>query len=309
MLTLKDLELVQSVASTGSLSAAARSLHISQSAASQRLSGLKDRLDVEVFDRSRGALSLTPAGERLLAAAEVVSAQIQSALNDLSRLRADRAPHLRLTTQCYTCYRWLPFIIRALSNEYAELTIDVVPEATDRPYDALAAHDVDLAIVSNPQQDARFVSHELFVDELFAVAHRDHPLAARSYINAERLAKEPLIVYTGAKHAVVEEILKPAGISDYRLVQVRITEAIIELARARRGIAVIAGWALDDIPDTEALRRIRITRGGFKRTWRAVTSTQGDAKHVASFLKHMRRIGRQLKRPDWRAALREEFPA
>ncbi|MEM7503279.1 MAG: LysR family transcriptional regulator [Pseudomonadota bacterium] len=309
MLTLKDLELVRSVAHTGSLSAAAKSLHISQSAASQRLSSLRDRLDVEVFDRTGGVLRLTSAGNRLLVAAEAVSTQIRSALNDLAELRVDHRPHLSLTTQCYTCYRWLPFIIRGLSDEHTDLTVDVVPEATDRPYDALASRDVDLAIVSNPQLDARFESHDLFVDELFAVVHRDHPLAARKHVSAARLAQEPLIVYTGAKHAVVEEVLKPAGISDYRLIQVRITEALIELARAGRGVAVIAGWALDDIPDTEALQPVRITRSGFKRTWRAVTAKQADAKHVASFLKHMRRIGRHLKRPDWRSTLRTEFPA
>lgn len=309
MLTLKDLELVRGVAETGSLSAAAKRLHISQSAASQRLRSLKERLEVDVFTRSRGALHLTLAGERLLSAEEAVSAQIQSALNDLERLRADRAPRLSITTQCYTCYRWLPFIIRAMSDEYPDLSVDVVPEATDRPYDALAAHDVDLAIVSNPQPGAQFRNDDLFVDELFAVVHRHHALADRSSVSAKRLAEEPLIVYTGAKHAIVEEVLKPAGISEYRLVQVRITEAIIELARAGRGIAIIAGWALDDIQDADVLRPVRITQRGFKRTWRAVSTKQADARQVASFLKHMRRIGRRLKQPGWRASLRAEFPS
>ena len=302
MLTIKDLELVRAIARLESLTAAAQSLHITQSAASQRLKSLTERLGTDVFDRRRGRLEITAAGRRLREAADVVTGEIDSALRDLKCIAQHEQDTLRITTQCYTCYRWLPFVMRSMTAAFPRLAIDVVPEATDRPYDALAANEVDVAIVSNPQKGAKFPSYDLFGDELYAVVHTGHPLAKRKILMPKDFSTQTLILYTGNRHAVVNAILTPNRIVDYEVVQVRITEAIIELARAGRGIAVLAGWALDDIAEARNLKAIRITRGGYKRTWRAVVA--GDkTPPIEHFLTQLRRIGEALAQPNWRPRL------
>lgn len=306
MVTIKDLELVRSVAKHGSLTAASRELYISQSAASQRLKNLSERLNVTVFERRAGGLKMTAAGRRLHAAAQVIAQELRATRQDLSELSRHDDGTLRIATQCFTCYRWLPFVIRSMTAEYPRLAVDVVPAATDRPYDALKKHDIDIAVVSTAESHSGLTTFDLFGDEFFAVMNETHPLANRSFLTPQNFSGQSLILYTGARHAIVDLVLEPARVSGFDVVQVRITEAIVELARAGRGIAIIAGWALDDLAEKQGLKAVRITRGGFRRTWRAVIAGQATPP-ITTFVDELRRIGSALQNPSWRAALRPGY--
>jgi LysR family transcriptional regulator for metE and metH len=306
MLTIKDLDLVRYVADSGSLTVAARQLHVSQSAVSQRLTNLQARLGTTLIERRDGRMQLTSAGHRVFKASKVIADELNSTMNDLNRHSQQEGGELRIATQCFTCYRWLPFVINAMREDHPSLSVDVVPEATDSPYEALRKKQIDVAIVSNPIANSEFVEQDLFSDELFAVMHASHDLANEKYLDAARFIDETLILYTGDSHAIVEDILTPANVTQYKMIQVRITEAIIELARSGQGIAVIAGWALDDIAEANELSAVRITKSGFKRNWRAVIGTDRNDEHVDSLIRRVRTVGAAIRNTSWRKKLRAE---
>lgn len=308
MITTKELELVRFLAETGSLTAASIRLHISQPAASQRLSSLQERLDTSLFQRQNGTLQPTAAGERLLAAAIVVTDELQAAVFDIEELSQRHEDQLRISTQCYTCYRWLPFVIRNMRQDYPLLYVDVVPEATDDIHGAIRTRQLDVGIVSGPVGNPDYSEYELFSDEFFAVMHEDHALAGYPHLDAADFIGQTLVLYTGNRHAVVEEILAPAKVSDYRIIQVRITEAIIELVRAGQGIAVIAGWALDDMDETEMLRAVRITENGFIRNWKAVVREGCNPDYADALVRHVRSTGAVIQDRSWRKRLRAMAP-
>jgi LysR family transcriptional regulator for metE and metH len=279
-------------------------MHVSQPAVSKRLSNLQERVGSRVFVRKDGLMRATAVGERLLAAAGAVDREISAAREDIARILERRGQHLRLTTQCYTCYRWLPFVIRDMRNLHPDLELDVIPDATDNPYAALEENRCDLAIVSNPIADSGLREIELFSDELYAVMSVEHALAKRKFLNPSNLAEQTFVLYTGAHHPIVEDILRPAGIEPARIIQVRITEAIVELARAGQGIAVLAGWAFNDLEDTRGLVAVRITRGGFRRTWRAVVGRTCPEEYVLSLVECLRATGTVLGASGWRERIR-----
>ena len=128
----------------------------------------------------------------------------------------------------------------------------------------------------------------------------DHTLATRQFLNPANFSAETLVLYTGTQHPIVEEILHPAGIEPGRIIQVRITEAIVELARAGQGIAVLAGWAYNDLENTRGLTAVRITRGGFRRSWRAVIGRDCPVEYAGSLVDCIQRTGRALAGDDWR---------
>lgn len=253
-------------------------------------------------------MQLTEAGHRVYAASNIVADELRSVMCDINNIAQQRNEQLRIATQCYTCYRWLPFVINAMRADYPLLSVDVVPEATDTPYEALRRNQIDVAIVSNPIGNSEFAEQELFSDELFAVMHAKHKLATEKYLTAEQFSEQTLILYTSDRHAIVDKVLDPANVTGYRIIQVRITEAIIELARSGQGIAVIVGWALDDIVETEGLVAVRITKSGLQRSWRAVVGADRNEEHVGSFLRGVRQIGTAIQNPAWRGTLRENFP-
>jgi LysR family transcriptional regulator for metE and metH len=305
---MKDLELIRHVADSGSLTVAARQLHMTQSAVSQRLGKLHARLGIKLIERRDGLMQLTAAGHRVHAASKLIAAELGSTVADINKLSRQQGDELRIATQCYTCYRWLPFVIRAMREDHPLLSVDVVPEATDTPYDALRKDRIDIAIVSNSTAKKEFEERELFSDELFAVMNSTHELANERYLDAVQFAGQTLVLYTGDSHPIVDDVLAPQNITQFKIIQVRITEAIIELARSGQGIAIIAGWALDDFDDTEGLIAVRITKTGFKRKWRAVIAADRNEDYVESFLDSVQTIGTTIQNRAWRKKLRERLP-
>ena len=210
-LELKDLRLIRYTAETGSLTGAAHNLHVTQSAASQRLAAIQKRLNLTLFEKAAGGWRATAAGERLVEAARRVEAELERSFDDIRRAEDAAATRIRIATQCYTCYRWLPFVIRSVHARHPDTTVDVAPEATEAPYEALRDSRIDVAIVSDPRPPGDLRSERLFDDELLAVMAGDHPLAKRQFVTPANFRDEAVIVYTGRRHAIVEEILRPAG--------------------------------------------------------------------------------------------------
>ena len=303
LIQTRDLELLRYIAEDGSLTSAARRMHLSQPAISQRLAKLQKRFGVTLFERKGGVMRATAVGDRLVSASRVVRKELEAASADIDRLLDRRRQHLRITTQCYTCYRWLPFVIRDMQRSHPSLILDVVPEATRSPYEALAEGHVDIAIVSDSKIDADFEYHDLFEDELFAVMNTEHPLAGRKTLSPRHFSDQTLVLYTGDDHPVLDEILHPAGVTPGRLIEVQITEAIVELARSGQGIAVLAGWAIDDLDDRNGLTAVRITRAGFRRTWRAAVSGDCAKDRAKSFIRCVRDTANIMRHQDWRREL------
>lgn len=299
---LKDLELVRHIAQAGSVTGAAALSNVSQPAASQRLLTLQNRLDATLFSRETGVMRPTQEGELLVTAANAIHRQLEQVAEDLANCHRQRVTRLRVATQCYTVYRWLPLVIRSLLAEFPDLEVDVIPEATDRTADAINCDELDVALVNRPPPCSASAT-ALFEDEMFAVVSRSHPLASCTIIEPDQFVDQTLLLYTGEKHAVVEEVLKPAGVAVPRVVQIRITEAIVELARAGKGIAVLAGWVINDLPESDQLVRLRITRGGFLRRWYAITNPAAPPEYVDAFMHSVKGIGNSLQMPDWRARM------
>src|SRR4051794_16005639 len=128
-LEIRHFRLVQAVANEGSMTRAASRLHHTQPALSHQLAALEERLQSRLFQRTSRGMVLTDAGAQLLQSAEVV-------LEELDRVAerfqggAARPAILRLSTECYTCYHWLPSRIRTFEERFPNVEVRVVVEAT-----------------------------------------------------------------------------------------------------------------------------------------------------------------------------------
>src|SRR4051812_27217064 len=110
VLETKHMRMVLAVCEHGSLTRAGRDLFLSQPALSQQLLLLERRLGTPLFHRVGKRMVPTAAGMRLAAAARTVVAEIDSIEAELLRLASGQESLLRLGTQCYTAFHWLPSI-------------------------------------------------------------------------------------------------------------------------------------------------------------------------------------------------------
>lgn len=291
-LSVADLRLVASVAEQGNLTRAAEVLHISQSALSHRLKKLEHRAGAPLFLRLGRRMVPTPAGARLAESARGILAEITRAGEEVRRIARGKGMLLRVSTECYTCYHWLPAALRALSDAMPELEVQIVTSATRHPIPSLLNGDLDLAIVSEPVNDARVRTEPLFEDELVAVVPPGHRLAGRAHVEAADFAEETLVAYVSdpAENTLMKEVLRPAGVMPKRVMEVQVTEAIIELVRSGVGVAALASWAVEPHVRSGVLSSMRITAGGLRREWRAAVLAYRNSPS------HTREIARLLSR-------------
>jgi LysR family transcriptional regulator, regulator for metE and metH len=82
-LEIRHLKLVAAIAETGSVTRAGNQLHLTQSALSHQLRDAEEQLGARLFERLKGTMTLTAAGERLLKSARTVIEELERAEKDI----------------------------------------------------------------------------------------------------------------------------------------------------------------------------------------------------------------------------------
>jgi LysR family transcriptional regulator, regulator for metE and metH len=285
-LEIKHLRLVSAIARTGSVTRAGDLLNLSQSALSHQLRDIEDRLGASLFHRVGKRMVLTTAGDALLRAATQVLEIVGRTEDEIRKAGKSEAGLLRITTQCYTCYHWLPGLLKEYRLRHPNVEVQVDADATPRPIKSLLDGRIDLAIVSDRVRDRRLVERPLFDDELLVIMSPGHRLAGRASIDPEDFADETLIIYPPKDEStILQRVLAPAGVTPKALQQVQLSEAIIELVKAGLGLAAMARWSIEPYVRSGALKTARLTKKGFKRRWgAAMLRDMAAAPHARDFI-------------------------
>lgn len=273
LLETRDLRLVLALSQTASATRAARLLHVSQSAVSHQLRSLEQRLGTLLFARRARALNITQAGERILQLAHQVLPPLLQAELDLKRGLAAPRLTLRVATECYTAYYWLPSAIAALASRHPDVDLILASDVTADIGSALQDQRIDLGLCVGPAARKRgFELEPLFRDELVLVVSPAHRLAARPYVQGSDLVCETLILNEVPKQQRerVRSAIFRGSEGFARVSRVPITEAILELVRAGQGVSILPEFTLRRQLAQGELASVRLTRKGLPRAWTGV---------------------------------------
>jgi LysR family transcriptional regulator for metE and metH len=293
-LEVRTLRLVTAIAEEGSVTRAAGRLHLTQSAVSHQLREIETRLKTPLFLRLKKRMVPTPAGERLLASAKSLLAEVARVEGDLARLASDREGVLRLATECYTCYHWVPPVLAEYARMRPHVDVSILANETRHPLDSLLDGKLDVGILSTPTADGRISQTPLFTDEMVAIMSPSHPLARKERIRPQDFAGETLVLYTGPDDSTLyQRVLVPAGVAPRQLIVVQLTEAIVQMVKAGLGIGCLARWAVEHEVAAGELAAVRLSGGGLKRRWYAATLRAASGiGYVQDFVKLLARSGR-----------------
>jgi LysR family transcriptional regulator for metE and metH len=278
-LEVRHLKLLVTVAEEGSVTEAGKRLHLTQSALSHQLRDAEEKLGTALFLRLGRKMVLTPAGERLIACARRVLCELSDTEVQIEGLNGGARGEIRLSTECYTCYHWLPPVLQKFHGKFSKVEVNIVASATSDPAAALLEGKLDVAIISCPPRNKSLRATPMFEDELVLVMSPKHRLAVASQVRPKDLETETVLIYPPREEStLINKLLKPAGVEAQRVIEVPLTEAIVELAAAGTGIGFLARWAV--APAVEAGKvAIRPLGGrGFRRQWYAVTMRNQPAR-------------------------------
>jgi LysR family transcriptional regulator for metE and metH len=281
------LKLLSAVADAGSVTEAGKRLYLTQSALSHQLRDAEEKLGTALFLRLGRKMVLTPAGEKLLVSARRVLEDLGSAEAQIEGLNGGSRGVIRLSTECYTCYHWLPPLLKKFHSKFAKVEVNIDAAATADPAASLLEGKLDVAVMSCPPRNKSLRVTAMFEDELVIVMAPGHRLAASSHVQPRDLAQETVLIYPPREEStLLRKVLQPAGVQPQRVLEVPLTEAIIEMAAAGTGIGFLARWAV--APQVEAGRVVTrpLRSRGFKRQWHAVTlRKQLTTPYLEEFLK------------------------
>lgn len=288
---IRHLRLIKAIVEEGGVTRASARLHLTQSALSHQLREAENRLGARLFLRTGRRLVLTEAGRRLHELALDVLPRIDGAEERIREMARGETGVIRLSTECYTSYHWLPALMRRFRLVYPRVELKIVMEATHRPLEKLLAGELDLAVTSDPVEDPRIRYVKLFRDEMVAVVPESHPWAGRSCVEAEDFADQHLIIHSPPMETVSvhQFVLAPAGVSPKSVVALPLTEAAVEMVRAEMGVTVMARWALRPYLRLGGLTTVRVGSKGLRRDhFIAVPSDRRLPEYVDRFIEFLR---------------------
>ena len=270
---VKHFKLVRAIYEQGSLSAAASTLHLTQSALSHQLKNLEEDCGQQLFLREGKRLLLTLAGERFLEAAHDVLPSLERLSQDLKQIASGETGRIRVSTECYTTFMWLPQILPLFQARYPSVEVEIVPLISDTLLDELSAGKVDVAIRMSSAK-APYKSHALFKDELKVYMHSAHKLVKQNTVSAQDLADETLVVCPVAKKRLLQSLFYDTDYSPKRVIDMPLNEAVLAWCAAKLGVCVMADWAVADMVARYDLVTKPLAMPWMKRTWHAATLDQ-----------------------------------
>jgi molybdate transport repressor ModE-like protein len=283
---LAALDLLVSVAQSGSIRQAALRHHISQPAASVRIRELERVLGLRLVERATTGARLTPDGLAIVGWAEQVLGAMRVLTSGAQALRLDQNSQLRLAASLTVAEYLLPGWLAPL---YASrpTAVSLRMANSEEVAELFGRDEVDLGFVEGSSLPSGLQGRTVYRDELVVVVSPQHPWAhRRTPLRAAMLAAAPLVsreVGSGTRQ-VLEVALAEYGLTPLVAVEFSSTTAIKAAVAAGLGPAVLSKLAVSaELLDRRLVaiecRELLLTRS-IRAVWRTRTTLTPLAKEL-----------------------------
>ncbi|NJO21649.1 MAG: LysR family transcriptional regulator [Sphingomonadales bacterium] len=190
MPSLQQLRYLVAVADTLHFRRAAEMTHVTQPTLSGQLRELEERLSVQLVERSRTRVVLTPIGEAIAARARTVLRDVQDITELAKHGQSLFGGTIRLGTLHSLGPYLLPHILPELHQTYPKLKLYVREALPQTLLGGLDEGRLDILLFPLPVRGADLQTARLFREPLLIVAPSDHRLAAHDHVERSDLKGE-----------------------------------------------------------------------------------------------------------------------
>ena len=308
-ITLTQLHSFLAVFRTGSVTAAADELIVTQPSVSAAVTALSREVGVGLTERVGRSIRPSPAGEAFAPyAADVIGLLEQGAR--AAREAAEAAGReLRIGAVTTAGEHIVPPLIEAFSASHPEIALSVDVGNRQRVFERVRSHRTDVALGGRPPSEG--VVGEPFLDNpIVIITTPDDPLAGKRSVPIEELGDRPwLLREEGSGTRMMTEEFLAAHELRPRILTLGSNGAIKQAARAGLGVSFQSRLAAELEIDLGLLATIEVAAPLPRRRWYLLRPAHGPVRRtVEAFLEFVRREGRDaVERAAAAARAREEM--
>ncbi|ADU99060.1 LysR family transcriptional regulator [Alicycliphilus denitrificans] len=274
-LDLRALRSFVTVASAGSISSAAHSLHIAQPALSVQIKQLEEQLGAALFDRHPRGVVLTAVGERLLGHAVEILRRVDVAYDDVRQAVDQPSGRVAIALpQSVAKFVTVP-LVQAVVRQWPQIHLQMVEMSSGYIPQQLLHGLVDIGMTFGTEDDARMRFMHVLQEELAFVTtaqqlarHRGGPDDDATHMTLHDAARFPMVLPTTTQslRRVLDAYMAKAGVAPRIVVEVNTIHEILALVAAGIGSTILSFAAVHDMLAARQLLALPVGRPAMSRS-------------------------------------------
>ncbi len=280
--TLRQLRVFESAARHLSLTRAAEELHLTVPAVSIQVRQLEGHAKAALFERAGRRLHLTQAGEEVLAHTREVLAHIRGAEEAIAELDALGRGLLDVAVISAGDH-FFPWLVAAFREDHPGIRVRITVQNRDELLERLAAHEMDLAVMSHPPSGPGFAATAFAPHPHVIVAAPGHALAGRRRVPLAALAGAPLLTREAgsATRLAMDQAFAEGGVVPRIEMEIASNETIKQAVAAGLGIGFLSAHAVRNEVERGTLAVVDVQGFPVMRQWYVVRRSERRLPRIA----------------------------
>jgi len=243
---LRQLEILQAIAETGSFTACGRKLHVSQSAISRQILLLEEELGEPLFLRVGRQVRMTAAAESLVQLGQRVFLDVRETVGAITDRTRELRGTLRLAGGMTVCLYVFPPLLKHLRRVHPHLDVRLTVATAGQSVQEIRGGRVDTGLLTLPVEESDLVTVPVLREELLLVTPPTHHLAKRRKVASKDLAFLPFILFErgSATRRVIDSFFAGENIEPTIVMDTENVEIIKAMVKTGLGVGIVPYQAI-----------------------------------------------------------------
>lgn len=193
-MTIVQMQYILAVARWGSFTMAAEKCFVTQPTLSMQIQKLEEQLDVQIFDRNKKPVAVTPIGSKIVEQASIVIGEAMRIKDIIDSEKNSVSGDFRLGIIPTVMPTLLPLFLRTYMKKYPKVTLHVEEIQTPNMLEALKDGMIDAGIAATPLQEPDIIEHPLYLEPMVAFVDENSDLYRKKKVTPEDISRQQLLL-------------------------------------------------------------------------------------------------------------------
>ncbi|MEC0226509.1 LysR family transcriptional regulator [Paenibacillus alba] len=254
---LRQLEYFAAICEEMHFTRAAERLGVTQPTLSHQIKALEDEIGTPLFDRIGKKIALTAAGSVMKAHTLIIFHTLSSAKDQINEIQGGSHGTLALGSLPGELNYLISSQLAAFNQQFPKVKIKI--SAAEDVIDKVLKNELDLAITIHPVDDDRLEQNQLYTEQFYVLAAKEHDLAKLDQIDFKEIGQHPVIMFP-TNHRCRQLIDATCSTSGFHLepfIETNTIDSIFSLVRSGVGVSILSK-SLCDLKNDDNLKAIPI---------------------------------------------------